>query len=161
MKIGKRRLTTQRHALDARLRAWTALRGQPIPKAGWTRAIREALGLTSRQLAARMKTNFQNLQRLEQREVKRTVTLASLDRAARAMHCRLVYAIVPVEPHSSLEDIVAAQAHALAQKLTSRAAHSMRLEGQGVGEDETTAQIDALTDELKRELDSRIWALQP
>jgi predicted DNA-binding mobile mystery protein A len=160
MKLKKTRLGSQRQALDVRMGSWLALREQSVPRAGWLRAVRESLGLTTRQLAKLMGTNFQNVQRMEAREETGTVTLASLEKAARAMSCQLVYAIVPEKPHSSLDEIVADKARALATELVRPVKHSMLLEEQAVSDEVTEAQLRALADELKRTLDSRIWRVR-
>lgn len=65
------------------------------PRGGWVRAVRETLGMTQAQLAARLEITRQSLQGLETAEAERRVTLDSLDRMARAMQCRVVYAVVP------------------------------------------------------------------
>jgi predicted DNA-binding mobile mystery protein A len=157
MRLKKTRLSSQRRALDVRLNSWLAPREQSVPRAGWLKAVRESLGLTTRQLAMLMGTNFQNVQRMEEREKKGAVRLASLEKAARAMSCRLVYAIVPEKPHSSLEDIVTSKARELANELVGPVKHSMQLEEQSVSEEDTAAQFRTLVDELTRTLDSRIW----
>src|ERR1700687_2999835 len=158
MRLDKKRLTSQRAALDARMRELGPLRSQTVPRAGWLRAVRESLGLTARQLARRLKVDSSNILRMEERETKGTVSLESLDKAARAMGCRLVYAIVP-EGAASLEEIVDAQSLAFAKQLAGNVAHSMRLENQTVGEAERDAHVKALADDLKRRLDSRMWSV--
>ena len=45
---------------------------------------------------------------LERAEREGTIGLQSLERAAQALHAKLVYALVPIEP---LEDVVRRQAH--------------------------------------------------
>jgi predicted DNA-binding mobile mystery protein A len=157
MRLKRQRLTRQQHAIDARLRAWLAVRDQPPPHLGWLRAVRESLGLSARQLAARLGVTQRTVQSVEEGEVRRTVTLASLEKAARAMRCRLVYAIVPNEPNTSLEEIVSGQATALAEQLAGKVAHSMKLEEQSVGAEDSAAQVRELADALKRKLDSRMW----
>jgi predicted DNA-binding mobile mystery protein A len=157
MKIKRQRLTSQRRAIDARLKAWLALRRQPPPRGGWLRAVRESLGLSARQLAALVGMTQRSLQSIEGGEVRRTVTLASMEKAARAMSCRLVYAIVPDEPNGSLEEIVSRQANALAYEIAGNVSHSMKLEDQFVGAQDSAAQVRELADELRRKLDSRIW----
>ena len=102
----------------ARLRPTEGLRP---PAKGWVRAIRDALGMTAVQLANRMKVSQPSVVALEKDEAKSTVTLARLERAAEAMECTLVYALVPNRP---LNDIVMEQARQRADKLLSLA-HDM------------------------------------
>ena len=161
MRPNKRLLTSQRRVLDAQLRRWLPLRDDAVPRAGWLRALRESLGLTHRHLATRMGSTPRNAQQLEERELTGAITLASMKKAARAMNCQLVYALVPVAPHASLEEIVGAQALALAKQLAGEVSRSMQLEGQGVEKEETHAQVAELAEDLRRELDSRIWTVTP
>ena len=81
-------------------------RFDPPPK-GWVRAIREALGMTGVQFARRLRVTPQSAEALEKSEANGTIQLKTLRRAAEALDCRLVYALVP---NSSLEDNVAARA---------------------------------------------------
>ena len=71
-------------ALDVHLnpvRSWSATR----PPKGWLRAIRDALGMTTRQLAARLGVSQPRVVALEKGEVDETLTLAGLRRAAAAL----------------------------------------------------------------------------
>jgi predicted DNA-binding mobile mystery protein A len=98
---------------------------------------------------------------MEQRELRGTVTLEALSKAAAAMHCRLVYAIVPGEGYASFDKIVERQAMELARELGSATSHSMQLEDQAVSETETQRQVVDLMNKLKNQLDSRIWKKKP
>ena len=78
-----------------------------VPPFGWIRAIREALGMSPAQLAARMGVSRPRINTLEKAEKTGATTLKSLRQAAEAMDCTLVYAFVP---NGSLDDIVQKQA---------------------------------------------------
>ena len=158
MRIAKTSLNTQRQFLDNRLNRLNSHGKEPNPHSGWLKSVRGSLGLSTRRLGERMKTTPQVITRLEQRELQGAVTLKSLENAARAMNCRLVYAIVPEENYASFEAIVDERAMALAKSLAGSVAHSMRLEGQGVSPEITAAQIRELADTLKEKLDPRLWA---
>jgi predicted DNA-binding mobile mystery protein A len=92
-----------RRDLDLILRKW---RNLPVPASrhGWIHDVREALGMMSSELAARMKVSGASITKMEQSEKKGTIRIGSLRRAARAMNCSLVYALVP--NHGSLERVV-------------------------------------------------------
>src|SRR4051812_41723665 len=96
----------QRRQLDSKL---TRLRraSTPPPPAGWIYAIRESLGMTTEQLGRRLGIRKQSAHDLETSEKNRTITLHSLERAAAALGCRLVYALVP---ETSLQKHVQQQA---------------------------------------------------
>jgi DNA-binding transcriptional regulator YiaG len=55
------------------------------PEEGWIADIRESLGMSGKDFARRLGINPSSAKRLEQSEAKRSVTLASLDRAAAEM----------------------------------------------------------------------------
>ncbi len=153
MKTNKKLQTQQRQLLDQRNQSISS----PAPKAGWLKAVRSSLGLTIRQLAELMKTTPGNISKLEVSETKKTASLKSLAAAAEAMDCELIYAIVPKAPHKTLEEILDQKALLLAQKISKGVAHSMTLEDQTVAKQITENQIKALAQELKRNLDPRLW----
>ena len=142
-----------------RLQLSDALRAYPsnaaAPRGGWVRAIRDALGMTQAQLAARMGLSRPAVQGLERAEAERRITLESLDRLARAMHCRVVYALVP--EGGSLDGLRETQAEALADKLLTPADHSMKLEAQGVSTGERERQRKLLADSLLRGTARGLW----
>ena len=159
MKTNKRDLLNQRQIIEKRLRPWLALRDERPPQSGWIKAIRGSLGINTRQLASMLGTTHAAVSTLEKREALGTATLESIEKAAKAMKCKVVYALVPEIPHSNLDSIVTAEAHALASELLRKIEHSMRLEQQGGDSADTQSQIDRLAFELKSKMDSRIWDL--
>jgi predicted DNA-binding mobile mystery protein A len=83
------------------------------PANGWIRAIREALGMTAIQLGRRLGVSQQRALAIEGAETQGSLTLASLARAAEALDCQLVYALVPRRPLEGLvEERAAAHARA-------------------------------------------------
>lgn len=154
MRISRALLKTQRKSLDEKLKNFQSARQVVRPKSGWIQAIREALGMTTAQLAARMGIQQSGVTLLEKREVAKTVTLATLEKAAQAMNCELVYALVPKE---SLEAIVDKQAMISAREILKRVTHSMYLEKQDAGNPETKLLHEELALELKTKMDKRLW----
>ena len=124
------------------------------PSRGWIRAIRDGLGMTTAQLARRMGVTQPRISELERGEVGGNITIHSLERAAEAMGCRLVYALVPLEPLTSVIDT---RASALAGRQLASIEQTMRLENQSVSDqarrDEARARLVA---ELKRK-PARLW----
>jgi predicted DNA-binding mobile mystery protein A len=84
--------------LDKRFFALRPLTRYARPPQGWLRAVRDALGMTTAQLGRRLKVFQPRIVELEKSEVSGSVTLHTLQRAAEALGCRLVYALVPDEP---------------------------------------------------------------
>ena len=99
------------------------------PPRGWIKAIRESLGMTDRQLAARMGVGLSRIPVIEKAEVTGATTVRTLRQAAAAMDCAFVYAFVPHEP---LDDILRRRAMQKARKNISRLDHTMRLENQAI-----------------------------
>ena len=81
--------------LDASLVRFAPLRDLPPPKKGWIRAIRDALGMSGRQLGQRMGVSKMWVGDMERLEASGATTLKTLRRAAEAMDCVLVYASFP------------------------------------------------------------------
>ena len=65
------------------------------PTRGWLRAVRAAIGLSQKAVAEKAGIKQQAVVQWENREAKGTITLESLERAATAMDCDLVYYLVP------------------------------------------------------------------
>jgi predicted DNA-binding mobile mystery protein A len=124
------------------------------PPRGWVKAIREALGMTAEQLGERLGVSQVRALALEKGEVSGSVTLASLERAAHALDCRLVYALVPRKP---LEELIEERATKLARKQLQATRHSMALESQSVDAAEEAAQFEKLKQELIARSGSKLW----
>lgn len=143
-----------RRQLDKRLTVLTDADQLARPPRGWIRAIREALGMTIVQLAERLNVVPSRVYAIEQAEIKGAITLASLERAAHALDCRVVYTLVPRKP---LEELVRERAERVARKRLKSTRHSMALEAQSV---ETSAEQDQLKRMIERLVDrggSALW----
>lgn len=117
------------YRLDARFAKASNLYALHPPHRGWIKAIREALGMTAVQLARRMGVPSAAVGRIERSEAAGTVKLSALQRAAAALDCRLVYALVPNTP---LEAKVQKRRREIAETLLRRVEHPMLLENQAV-----------------------------
>jgi len=72
------------------------MRASPTrPTSGWISSVREALGITLDQIGKQIGSSRQAVQQLERAEATDRITLGALRRAAEAMGCELVYALVP------------------------------------------------------------------
>jgi predicted DNA-binding mobile mystery protein A len=120
------RKSARRH-LDARLATLGPAARFDVPRLGWVRALREALGMSAAELGSRLGVSAQSVLALESSEVNDTARLATLRRAAEAMDCTLVYAMIPTR---SLQAAVEEQAEQVVDGLARSVQHSMALEGQ-------------------------------
>ena len=148
----KARLAMQsRSRLDGRFKEIGSAGRFAPPVRGWIKAIRQALGMSSAQLARRLGIKQPSVVALEHSEAKGTIALATLRRVAEALDCTLVYALVPNQP---LKTIVETRARALARRRHAPVEHSMRLEDQAVGDDESRAQLDEFVRTMNP---NRLW----
>lgn len=126
-------------------------RFKPPPK-GWLRAVRDALDMSGVQFAKRLAIRPQSVDALESSEANGAIQLKTLRRAAEALDCTLVYALVP---NTSLEGAVRDRARKIATRDLGRVAHTMKLEAQGTGDADLEARIEAyIRDHVK---DRDIW----
>ena len=143
------RLAAQARArLDERFNEMGPAVRNPQPAHGWVKAIRQALGMSTSQLAKRLGVKQPSVVALEQSEAKGTIEIASLRRVAEALDCTLVYALVPNKP---LEQTVRERARLFARRRLDPVEHSMMLEDQKVKPQDADARID----EILRETNPR------
>lgn len=124
------------------------------PPKGWIRAIREALGMTTRQFGARLGRAQSNAVEIEKREASETISLGLLRQAAEALDCTLVYALVP---NQSLDTMLHARAALLADRKLAAVNQTMALENQSVDAQTLASQREALIAELLRNNPTRLW----
>jgi predicted DNA-binding mobile mystery protein A len=97
-----------------------------LPRGGWLRAIRQALGRSLKSVAGELKISPQAIHQLEKSEAAGTISLKQLEAVSRAMGCHLVYTLVP--NHGTLSEL----ANAPGERNRKALRHSMALEGQAV-----------------------------
>ena len=117
--------------LERALKPFLILKDSPRPKKGWIRAIREATGITLREMAKRLGKVPSLALYLENSEADYRITLKNLREAADALDCQLVYALVPKE--GSIQDLSEKRARAKATESVRAVEHTMALEDQAVG----------------------------
>jgi predicted DNA-binding mobile mystery protein A len=140
-------------ALDKRLdplRSWLAAK----PPHGWLRAIRDALGMNTRQYAGRLGVSQPQVVAYEKGEAEESISLGNLRRAAEALDCELIYALVPRRP---LAQTLRKRAEDITDAKLARMGHTMRLENQEVTEPELRRQRELMIDDLLRGKLRRLW----
>lgn len=123
------------------------------PRTGWIRAVRDALGMSTRELAERIGVSKARINQIERGERERTLTLATLDRVAAGLGCRVEYVLVPELP---LPDMVQERARVRAEINVAVVDHTMALEDQRP----TRAWVDRrVEEEAERLVDRRgLWS---
>jgi predicted DNA-binding mobile mystery protein A len=140
-----------RRRLDERL-ALTRQADLTPPPAGWLRAIRDTLGMPARHLADELGVKTNAVFAMERSERAGKIQLDTLRRAADALDCDVVYALVP---RSTLAGTVEAAATRVLRRNTEVVRRTMMLEAQGLDNNELAAQERILLNEL---IDSRdLW----
>ena len=141
--------------LDEKLQRIKSLRDSfQRPRVGWINAIRKTLGMNSRQLAERMGVAVSRISKLESSEVSGATTLQSLERAADAMGCELVYALVP---QSSLQKFTEQQARSVAEQRAHYVNHHMALEAQDLDKVTLEQYIDEDAQAILRDQPRWLW----
>ena len=134
--------------LDRSLEPFVGSHSVSRPQRGWLRAVREALGITIREIARKMRKTPQTVASFEKSEAADRITLQTLRHYAEAMDCELVYAIVPKA--GSLKKLAENRAQKKAESDVRAVEHTMTLEDQA-----TNGIQDKIELETKRILKKR------
>ena len=145
-----RHAAQSRSYLDERFKKLEPVSRYSPPVRGWIKAVREALGMTTAQLARRLGVKQPSVVAIEQSEAKGTIELATLRRVAEALDCTLIFALVPKKP---LEAIVRDRARTFARRRRGPVEHSMLLEDQKVNDQDADARLD----EIVRDVNPRLF----
>lgn len=143
-----------REQLDSRLNRLRDFAASGMPKQGWIRTIREALGMSSTHLGKRAKIDQSRISRLESAEKHGDLKVSSLQKIAKALGMKFVYAFVPEE---SLEEVVRKQAEQIVLKRMARLDRTMRLEQQGLSTEEKKKAFQGMVDKLLAEHPKDLW----
>lgn len=155
MLLMKERDLLRLEQLDRALAPYRDLVSIPRPRLGWVRAIREALKMSSPQLAKRLRIkSAQSVEDMQKNEVSGAITLKTLGKIAEALDCQLVYAFVPRKP---LQDILRDRAMEIARAQLARVSHSMKLEEQGVSQESEKSALNRRVDKLLSGNPKKLW----
>ena len=134
-----------RDQLDTRFKNLRNLTEKSIPETGWIRVIREALGMSAKQLGKRVGLSQPRISRLEIAESEGDLKLSTLRKIAEGLNMKFVYAFVP---ETSLEEMVQDQAKKIALKRMTKVNHTMGLEEQELSYDEKEKTLGDLTQKI-------------
>ena len=149
----QQRINARKH-LDKRLNSARDLEALIRPSKGWIKAIREALGMTTAQLAQRIGVSQSRAVEIEKAEINSSITLSSLQRAAQALNCELKYCLVP---RNSLQTMVEDQATKIARQRMQSIGHTMILENQEVDQSDLQDQLRMLAQQIADKSTSELW----
>lgn len=146
---------TMRDQLDKTFTQLSSLKTLQPPVKGWLRSIREALGMSGKQLGERLAVSQPRVVQIEKDELSGSLTLKTMRQAAAAMDCVFVYAVVP---RISLKETIRQQARKVAAQSLSRTSHTMLLEDQMVSNDEQQKMLEDKIDDLIRNIPNDFWS---
>ena len=66
-----------------------------LPRKGWIRAIRAAIGMSARQLGNRAGMTQAAVAQIEKSEATGKASISTMNKMAKALDCTFVYALVP------------------------------------------------------------------
>jgi predicted DNA-binding mobile mystery protein A len=140
--------------IDNQLNKWKFAKIFCVPKYGWIKVIRTALGMTTTQLARKLNVDRSRIIRIEADEIKTALTMKTLITVADALNCDFVYALVPRKP---LCKIIEQQANKIAMLQLDKISHNMFLENQMVTPEKNKKQLKELKTRLLEEMPKNFW----
>ncbi len=115
--------------------------------------LRSALGMTQKQLAARIKCQQGDIAKLES-EHKADVQISTLKKAAAALNCDLILMMVP---KSNIAEYIEAKSEQMARKLIAASSANMAMEIQKPNKNVIGAQIKDLKEDIIKHRRSLLW----
>ncbi len=110
--------------------------------------------MSVREMADRMGISGQRVSRLEHDELSGRIQISTLEKAAAALNCRVVYVLLPLD--GTLDETVRLQARWKATSIVREVSGTMELEDQSVSGRLEDEQVEELAEELKR--NRGLWA---
>jgi len=126
-----------------------------IPFSGWVYAIRQALGMSLRQLGNKMGITPQSVKEIEEREKNGSISLNVLKQFGKCLGLKLVYGFIPEQ--ESLDAIIEKRAKELAVEIVTRTSISMKLEDQENNAKRLKKAIADKANEIKQEMPKYLW----
>lgn len=127
---------------------------QGLPKEGWLRTVRTALGMSGTQLAKRLGVTKARISKVEKDEPHGSVTLKTMKNVAEAMDCRFVYAVVPKE---NVEEIIKQRAIEKACAQVEAASTHMALEAQSLKKEQLEIEIERTVEQIINKMPTDFW----
>lgn len=143
-----------REQMDRKLKKLSVLLSPELPENGWIKIIREALGMSGKDLGKRTGLDQSRISRLETAELSGDAKLSSLRKVAEGLNMKFVYGFVPKD---SLEMMVREQARKIAQERMSKTSHTMLLEAQELSNEEKARMFDDLVQKVLIEQPKDFW----
>ena len=134
-----------REQLDSKLSTLKGFTAQGLKSIGWIKTIREALGMTSTNLASRVGVNQSRIIHMEKAESDGNIKISTMEKVADALDMDFVYGFVP---RTSLNEMVRQQAKKIALHKMERLDNTMRLELQELSSEEKERALKDMIDRI-------------
>ena len=121
----------QIRALDKKTSDLKSAKNIVPQSSGWIKTVREVIGMTVSQLAARLGVTQPRITKMESNEDN--LKLSTMKKAAEAMNCEFVYYF---KPRTTFQNLVDEQAQKKAAEVLKTVNVNMALENQEIAEDE-------------------------
>lgn len=141
--------------VDAKISQLTKAEDFVMPPSGWVYSIRQALGMSMRQLGNKMGITPQSIKEIEEREKNGTVTVKVLRQFGQALELKLIYGFIPSD--GSLEKIIEQRAIELAHEIVNRTSNSMNLEDQENTPDRLRRAVKEKAKEIRLQMPKYLW----
>lgn len=136
-------------ALTLKIGNIAQLRDAQPPKQGWISAVRQALGMTAKQLAERVGLSQPRIAKIELNE--NNLKISTMKKIAEGLDCDFVYGFVP---KSSLQETINRQARKKAEEILANVNTNMALEDQLADDPHILTDV---ADEMIAKNIKRIW----
>ncbi|MEM1403659.1 MAG: mobile mystery protein A [Pseudomonadota bacterium] len=134
--------------------SFSMLPNHGLPKEGWLRTVRTALGMSGPQLAKKLGVTKARISKAEQDEPKGSVTLKTMQSMAEAMGCTFVYAVVP---RQNVEDVIKERATLKARAQVDAASTHMALEAQSLSKEQLEFEVQRIAAQIIEKMPSDFW----
>ena len=141
--------------LDEKLKPFVDAVDLVAPERGWINAIRNTINISEEQFSDRLKLNRGGIFSLERSEKDGTISIDTLSEVAEALEMKLVYAIIPKS--GNLDSFITKKAMKVAEGIVLDSDPSIKLNHEGFYTAEVTESIEALAQDIKRELRKSLW----
>lgn len=141
--------------IDKKIKQITPLSKLSIPSEGWIYTIRQALGISLKQLGNKMHITPAGVKEMEKRESNDSITIKSLKDFASALDLKFVYGFIP--KNGSLEKMIEKRALEIAQQIVLKTSHTMALEDQQNNPVRIKKAIKDRAQQIKNEMPKFLW----
>lgn len=121
---------------------------------GWIKTIREALGMTSSQLAKRAGLSQSRISHIEKAETDGNIKLSTMQNIAQGLDMEFVYGFVPKD---TLEYMVREQAKKISLERMKRLSHTMSLELQELSAKDKESTLKDMIDKILIDEPKDFW----